>query len=159
MMKRAFQFLITAIFLFIASVSFGEMVIIKNVVVYEIKTDEPISFAWNDANPEIPNKEFEFYLYNRGEQTKYINGKTGALQMTVMIPKTGFYEVYLRCCNPAITDSDNKCSEWISSFEKAVGSNGIFFTSIQDENGNFIDGKWLIYAHVAAPTSGGVVNQ
>jgi hypothetical protein len=159
MMKRAFQFLITTIFLFFASVGFGEMVVIKNVVIYEIKTDEPISFAWADANPEIPNKEFEIYLYNRGEQMKYINGKTGALQMTVMIPKTGFYEVYLRSCNPAIIDSDNKCSEWISSFEKAVDSKGIVCTSVQDENGNLIDGKWLIYAHVAAPKDGGIVNQ
>jgi len=151
--------LVALMLLVSVSVCFSEMVVIKNVVVYEVKTDEPVSFAWSDVNPEILNKEYEFYLYNRGEQIKYINGKTGALQMTVMIPKTGFYEIYLRVCNPAITDPNNKCSNWISSFEKAVGTDGIFFTSIQDDSGNLIDGKWLIYAHVAAPSGGGIVNQ
>jgi hypothetical protein len=136
------------------------MTIIRNVTLYEVKTDEPIAFAWSDASPEITNKELEFYLYNWGEQIKYINGKTATTQISLMIPKTGLYEVYLRTCNPAVTDPNlDKCSEWISSFSLAEKADGTLSVSVIDASGNLIPGKWLIYAHVAAPTQGGIVNQ
>lgn len=159
-MKRVLGILFIVGFLFVAEFAVAQMTIIRDVTLYEVKTDEPIAFAWNDTDPDIPNKEYEFYLYNRGEETKYVNGKTSATTISVMIPKTGFYEVFLRACNPAVTDPDiEKCSVWISSFSLAEDEDGTLLVSIIDASGNTVPGKWLIYAHVAAPTQGGIVNQ
>ena len=59
-----------------------------------------------------------------------------------------------------VTDPDiEKCSGWMSSFSLAEDEDGTLLVSIIDASGNTVPGKWLIYAHVAAPTQGGIVNQ
>ena len=96
-------------------------------------------------------------MWNFGEEKKYLLGKTQLLQVTFQLPRTGLYIFYARACDKPETDSTRECSTYAHSM-LADPETGIPYGQVEDPNnpGTYIQGKWMIYGHVAAPTGGGV---
>jgi hypothetical protein len=127
-----------------------------DITLYTTLTDKDVTIAWDDTNTELLDF-FDFYMWNYGEEQKYIIGKTQQLQVTIMIPKTGLYIFYIRACDKIETDDTRNCSEYVNS--NLVGSvTKIPYGKVEDpaNPGTYINGKWMIYGHVAPPTGGGV---
>ena len=121
-----------------------------SMTLYRISTDEPLTIAWDDTNTDILDY-FDFYMWNSGEQKKYLQGNTQQLQITVKLPRTGLYVFYCRSCDKPESDDTRECSVYAQSDMTE-------YAKIKDPaTGQFINGKWMIYGHVAAPTGGGVV--
>lgn len=136
-----------------------ETIINYNITLYEMTTDKQLVVAWDDTNPEM-TEDFEFYIWNRGEQKKYAIGKTQALTATIMIPRTGLYSFFCRACADVVVDTDTgateyKCSAYASS--DMLQEDGTPYGKVKDPaTGEYTPGKWMVYGHVAAPTGGGV---
>ena len=127
-----------------------------DLTLYTMSTDEDVTIAWDDTNPDLADY-FDFYMWNYGEERQYLIGRTQALQVTVQLPKTGLYIFYCRSCDKPESDTTRECSIYAHS-NLVDSETGIPYGRIPDPNnpGQFIQGKWMIYGHVAAPTGGGV---
>ena len=131
---------------------------VRKITLYQFDTDKDITVAWDDNNdPEkYPEIFFDFFLYNEGEEQKYLIGKTQQFKVTFKLPRTGLYLFYARSCDKVYTDDTRTCSLWSHSALKNL--DGTLFGRVEDPNnpGEYIPGNWLIYGHIAAPTGGGI---
>jgi len=144
-------------------VSAEELTAHYNITLYTMSTDQQLTVAWDDTNPDI-QETFEFYLWNHGEQRKYAIGQTQQLQVTTFIPRTGLYAFFARACDNVTTlptslteneVTEYKCSEYASSVMEQP--DGTPYGVVKDPaTGQLTPGKWMIYGHVGAPTGGGV---
>lgn len=132
--------------------------IYSDITLYIKPTDKNITIGWDSTNDPIKYPEifYDFFLWNRGEETKYLLGRTQLLQVTIIIPRTGLWIFYAKACDKEHTNDTRKCSNW--SHSALVGSDGIPFGQVKDpaNPGSYIPGRWMIYSHIAAPTSGGI---
>lgn len=128
----------------------------SNLTLYTTSTDQDVTIAWDDTNITLEDF-FDFYMWNFGEERKYLIGKTQQLQVTIRIPRTGLYVFYIRACDKIDTDDTRECSTYANS-NLVDSETGIPYGKIEDpaNPGTYIQGKWMIYGHVAAPTGGGV---
>jgi hypothetical protein len=126
-----------------------------NITLYTEPTDKEITVAWDavvDSNyPEI---HYDFFLWNQGEEQKYLTGATQQIKITFKLPRTGLYTFYGRSCNKAKTETDRICSSWNhSAMEQEDGTPSGKVKNPADPT-VYIPGNWMIYGHIAAPTSG-----
>ena len=127
-----------------------------DLTLYTMSTDEDLTIAWDDTNTTLDDY-FDFYMWNYGEERKYLIGKTQALLVTVKLPRTGLYLFYVRACDKPESDTTRECSIYAHS-NLVDAETGVPYGKVQDPNnvGQYIQGKWMVYGHIAAPTSGGV---
>jgi hypothetical protein len=132
--------------------------LISDVTIYTIPTSEDITIEWDydDSDPPDPDINFDFYVWNRGEEKKYLIGNTQQKEATVKLPRTGLYVFYARSCDSPKGEEDRSCSSWGNSI--MVLADGTLLGKIKDPNNpeEYIPGNWLIYGHIAAPTGGGI---
>jgi hypothetical protein len=130
---------------------------ISGLTLYQESTDKDMTIAWDavvDAN--YPDIHYDFFLWNQGEEKKYLTGATQQIQVTFQLPRTGLFAFYARTCDRAKTETDRVCSQW--SHSALEREDGTLFGRIADpaNPGDHIPGKWMIYGHIAAPSGGGV---
>jgi hypothetical protein len=129
----------------------------SNITLYTESTDKEITVAWDavvDSN--YPDIFYDFFLWNQGEEQKYLTGATQQIEVTFKLPRTGLYVFYGKSCNKAKTETDRICSSWNhSAMEQEDGTPS---GKVKDPNDPtvYIPGNWMIYGHIAAPTGGGV---
>jgi hypothetical protein len=136
--------------------------IIENVNIYSVKTDKSFTFEWEDTTTgdNIKNKIFKFYLWNEGEQKKYVIGETSQSQVTLKLPRTGLYLFYVSICGDVVNEetgevTPDKCSSY--THPALTDENGYLHGKIKDPiTGEIVPGKWIIYGHISAPTGGGI---
>ena len=133
----------------------------SNLTLYQHSTDKDITVAWDavvDAN--YPDIFYDFFVYNEGEERKYLLGHTQAVQATFKLPRTGLYTFYGRTCNKDFTTEESAepriCSQWAHSALENIDGTSFGRVEDPDNPGTFINGSWKIYGHVAAPSGGGV---
>lgn len=129
----------------------------SNLTLYHYSTDKDITVAWDAVVDENhPDIYYDFFVWNQGEEQKYLLGRTQAVQVTFKLPRTGLYAFYAKACNKSHTEEDRLCSQWAHSALENL--DGTSFGKVKDPNnpGTYINGGWLIYGHIAAPTGGGV---
>ena len=115
--------------------------------IYTMTTDEPITIAWDDSDPQY----FNFYVWNFGEERIYLNGETQQTQVTIYLPRTGLWIFYCAECDSPASNANRQCSGYAQS-------NLIEFSQVRDPvSGNYIAGRWMIYSHVSPPSEGGVI--
>jgi hypothetical protein len=150
-----FGILLSILFMGIFDYTFGAEVH-SDLTLYTTLTDKDVTIAWDDTNIELLDF-FDFYMWNYGEEQKYLIGKTQQLQVTIKIPKTGLYIFYVRACDKAEADDTRLCSIYANSNLVDTETN-IPYGKVEDpaNPGTYIKGKWMIYGHVAPPTGGGV---
>jgi len=129
----------------------------SDLTLYHHSTDQDITIGWDASVSEnYPDIFYDFFLWNQGEEKKYLIGHTQSLEVTIKLPRTGLYAFYGRACNKVHTEEDRHCSVWgHSALEELDGTpNG----EVEDPNnpGQYIKGAWMIYGHIAAPTGGGI---
>jgi len=133
----AFLLLIAALFFVLSHVQAG-IVQSPQLTIYQCYTSDPLTIAWENPDALLA----EFYLWNIGEQKKYrINTSIGT-QKTFKLPRTGLYSFYIRFKLP-----DNTYTEWTNSLESD------FCKIIPIGQTEYVPGAWVIYGHVAPPTS------
>jgi hypothetical protein len=131
----------------------------NNLTLYQYSTDKQITIAW-DHDTDYPEIFFDFFVWNEGEERKYLLGHTQLLEATFKLPRTGLYTFYGRACDKAFTTDESEepriCSQW--SHSALENEDGTPFGKIDDpaNPGTFIPGNWVIYGHIAAPSGGGV---
>lgn len=130
---------------------------ISNLTLYQHATDKDMTIAWDaivDAN--YPDIHYDFFLWNQGEEAKYLIGATQLTQVTFKLPRTGLFAFYARTCNKTKTETDRICSQW--SHSALEQEDGTPFGKIKDPANStvYIPGNWMIYGHIAPPTGGGV---
>jgi hypothetical protein len=132
--------------------------IMNNLTLYQEPTGKDITIAWDDTNADITGENYHFFLWNEGEQKKYLTGKTQQTQITIKLPRTGLWLFYARACKPDASDppEQGQCSDWGHSALEQL--DGTAFGQIDNpaNPGTLINGKWMIYGHVAAPSGGGI---
>lgn len=161
-MTKSRNILLTLLGVLLGILFFGSIDLIfgaevhSDLTLYTTSTDQDVTIAWDDTNPTLADY-FDFYMWNYGEEQRYLIGRTQALQVTVRLPKTGLYIFYCRACDKPESDSTRECSIYANS-NLVDEQTGVPYGKIADPNnpGQFIQGKWMIYGHVAAPTGGGV---
>lgn len=131
----------------------------SELTLYTTTTDKDITIRWDDTNPNRSDEEYEFYVWNYGEKKKYLIGSTQAIQVTFKLPRTGLYIFFARACAD-VTINENttyECSIWVNSNMVDLNTQ-VPYGKVEDPNnpGTYIQGKWMIYGHVAPPTGGGV---
>lgn len=140
----------------IRNVSLKRDEIQSDITLYTYPTDKDLTVAWDSTNdPEkYPEIFYDFYLWNHGEEKKYLLGRTQLLQVTMTIPRTGLWIFYARSCNKAFTETDRICSSWGNS--NLTELDGTPFGKIDDpaNPGTLIRGNWIVYGHIAAPSGG-----
>lgn len=128
------QRLTTVIFLFLASIVYGEE---YDHYDYWIYTSGEITVGWDPVSNVI---EYESRFYNVERKTYVAIGRTSSSQITFKCPRSGHYRAEVKSIgNPNEDGSDNH-SEWSDSFntDRAV------------VNGQ--PRSWWIYCRVAPPT-------
>jgi len=132
----------------------AETTIHPDLTLYTMTTDVLLTIEWDDTNSLVDF--FEFYLWNYGEEKKYLIGKTQQIRATMFLPRTGLWVFYIKTCDKVETDDTRECSDWVHS--NLLDSQGVPYGKVEDSNnpGTYIKGKWMIYGHVAPPTSGGI---
>ena len=132
--------------------------LISDVTIYNIPTSKEITIEWDCVSTitDFPDLNFDFYIWNRGEEKKYLIGNTQQTQATIKLPRTGLYVFYASSCDSPKGEEERSCSPWANSL--MIDFNGDLYGKIKDPNnpGEYIPGNWLIYGHIAAPTGGGV---
>lgn len=132
--------------------------VMNNLTLYQEPTGKDITIAWDDTNADITGEKYHFFLWNEGEQKKYLTGKTEQTQVTIKLPRTGLWLFYARACKPDVSDppKQGECSDWGHSALEQL--DGTAFGQVDDpvNPGTFIKGKWMIYGHVQAPSGGGI---
>lgn len=130
----------------------------NDLTLYQHSTGEDITIAWDAVVDErYPDIYYDFFLYNEGEERKYLLGYTQQIEATFKLPRTGLWIFYAKTCNKPHTETEDRiCSQWAHSALEDI--NGIPLAQINDpaNPGTLIKGKWMIYGHVAPPTGGGV---
>ncbi len=130
---------------------------ISGLTLYQESTDKDMTIAWDAVvDDNYPDIHYDFFLWNQGEEKKYLIGATQQIEVTFKLPRTGLFAFYARTCDRAKTETDRICSQWAhSALER---EDGTLFGRIADpaNPGDHIPGKWMIYGHVAAPTGGGI---
>jgi len=133
----------------------------NNLTLYQYGTDKSITIEWDavvDAN--YPDIFYDFFVYNEGEERKYLLGHTQATQATFKLPRTGLYTFYGKTCNKDFTTEESEepriCSQW--SHSALENEDGTPFGKIEDpaNPGQYIPGNWVIYGHISAPSGGGI---
>jgi len=142
----------------VRNVQLTKDLIMNNLTLYQEPTSKDITIAWDDTNADITDEKYQFFLWNEGEQKKYLKGQTQQTEVTFKLPRTGLWIFYARTCVPDVSDppEQGQCSQWGHSALEDI--NGTAFGQINDpaNPGSLIKGKWMIYGHVAAPSGGGV---
>lgn len=131
--------------------------ITSNLTLYQFSTDKDITIAWDAVVDEnYPDIFYDFFVWNDGEERKYLLGHTELIQVTFKLPRTGLWTFYAKSCDKEYTIADRICSSWgHSALENLDGTS---FGQVEDPNnpGTYINGSWKIYGHIAAPTGGGI---
>jgi hypothetical protein len=135
--------------------------VMNGLTLYQEPTGKDMTIAWDAVVDErYPDIFYDFFLYNEGEERKYLIGHTQTIEVTFKLPRTGLWVFYARSCNKEFTTEESEepriCSQWGHSALEQL--DGTPFGQINDPNnpGTLVKGKWMIYGHVAAPSGGGV---
>jgi len=75
----------------------------SDMTLYTTSTDKDVTIAWDDTNLSLEDF-FDFYMWNYGEEKKYLLGKTQLLEVTFKLPRTGLYIFYARACDKPESD-------------------------------------------------------
>lgn len=130
----------------------------NNLTLYQEPTGKEMTIAWDDTNADLTDEKYQFFLWNEGEEKKYLTGQTQQTEVTIKLPRTGLWVFYARACKSTVADppKEGECSDWGHSALEQL--DGTPFGQIDDpaNPGTRIQGKWKIYGHVAAPSGGGV---
>jgi len=133
----------------------------NNLTLYQEPTGKNMTIAWDAVVDErYPDIFYDFFLYNEGEERKYLIGHTQATEVTFKLPRTGLWIFYAQSCNKPFTTDESEepriCSQWGHSALEQL--DGTPFGQVDDpaNPGTLVKGKWMIYGHVASPTGGGV---
>jgi len=137
----------------VRNVSIKRGIINSSLTLYTDTTDKDITVTWDavvDAN--YPDIHYDFFLWNHGEEDKYLIGGTQQTQVTFKLPRTGLWVFYARTCDKARTETDKICSSWAHS--NLTELDGTLFGQVEDPTnpGTYIPGNWMIYGHIAPPT-------
>ncbi len=130
----------------------------NDLTLYQIDTDKDVTIGWDDTNTDLEGEIYHFFLWNEGEEKKYLIGETQQLQVTIKVPRTGLWIFYARACLSTVSDppKENECSQWAHSALEQ--EDGTAFGKVDDPTnpGTQINKKWMIYGNIAAPSGGGV---
>jgi hypothetical protein len=130
---------------------------ISSLTLYQESTDKDMTIAWDAVvDDNYPDIHYDFFLWNQGEERKYLIGATQLTQVTFKLPRTGLFAFYAKTCDKVKTETDRICSQW--SHSALEREDGTVFGKVHDPANptEYIPGKWMIYGHVAAPTGGGI---
>ena len=128
-----------------------------DVTLYHHSTDEKITVAWDSSiTTEYPEVFYDFFIWNKGEERKYLLGRGQTTEVTIQLPRTGLYVFYAKACNKIYTDETRICSVWSNSNLTRLDGTPFGQVADPDNPGQYIPGNWIIYGHIAAPTGGGV---